>query len=107
MTPPQEWSAAALFLLDSLWALDIRPGVMQRRLAPLLGFAPSTQDIREMASRHRDKPVEHAVPTSVSEEPARFPLWEAKPPRKDNPVRRVKPGSCPVPKGGYRLGQSR
>lgn len=96
------WPEAALTLLDTLWALDTHHAVIKRKLAPMLPFEPTYPEIREMANRARPKaPNESrrgpkpsiAQPQPLMEAALTRHLTLAPPPRPDNPVRRVEPGT--------------
>ncbi len=112
---PQEWSVAALEKLDILWAVDTRMGIMQRRLFDLMGFPVSPQDIRTMATRPRPPKavpeLEAVIADQMAARPAPVPIplvipvhfGFVPPPRVDNPLRKVRPGTYRVPVGGFSM----
>jgi hypothetical protein len=120
MSNPILDNPGALFLLDTLWALDTHMAVIRRRIGPMVQGDLSVHDIRDAANRYREKPVRRApvvVPAVVeptleelllNDEPLP-PTWAIpfgragnRPP--DNSVRLVKPGTYPVPAGGFKMG---
>lgn len=104
MTDPRDWPADAVSLLDTLWAAETHHLVIKRRMAAALGFMPDYQDIRAVATRHRE-----ITPLVFEQLTPPAPRWNGfgdvrRPP--DNPLRKVPPGTHAVPKGGYRLGMN-
>lgn len=96
MSAPEEWSAEALALLDTLWGEHASMLVIRRRLLPLLGFYPMPDQVLAMVRRPRQAPVEVIAPCTVFEKVLtrcieRFGFTP--PVREDNPVRLVKPGT--------------
>lgn len=99
------WPDAALSLLDSLWALDTRIGIIQRKMFDILREPVSAQEIRNMATRHKDKPLPKRVARDKdgksfadtiapveNKQPVVF-YTTAPQPKEDNTVRYVPPGT--------------
>lgn len=97
-TVPQEWPEVALSYLDALWSGDTHMAVIRKKLMPLLGFYPMAADVIAMARRYQEKPVKVApaslpVPIVI---PVSVMLGFVPPPKTDNAVRRVPPGTYPA-----------
>jgi len=116
----------ALALIDTLWALDTHIAVINRRVHALTGRTWSTDDIRNAATRFRDKPqrgtfantaLARTEPMPVVRGPRLSEMTEttareierwmedtfrgARPP--DNKTVLVPRGTFPVPKGGFSM----
>lgn len=110
---------AALSLLDSMWAIGEKTWVIKRRLAPLIGHAPTSKEIAEAAMRFmrpRRPPIILQPSDPVKSGPTRStftphntlpddrfddrPLLATRPPSR---TKLVKPRSHPAPAGGFSM----
>lgn len=102
MTDPF-FSADALAALDKLWAIpDLTLKDVQKRMQQRFGLKFTGEQLRNAA--RRNDVAEVTIGPAISIDTVRARPAVKRP--VDN-VRLVQPGSCPVPKGGYKLGMSR
>lgn len=90
-TPPLEWPAEALALVNERLVLGDPREFIQLRLQPVLGYVPSLAEVE--AAIHCAKPSRHApkLPKEAERPIAPEPVRP-----EDNPVRRVAPGTYPA-----------
>lgn len=96
MPVEHSFSDAALTLLDSMWALDMHMAVMRRRLHSLTGIYFTAEEVRNAATRCREKPKRHVADPAIDVPivPAvRIAMAPRAVPDKE---RLVAPGSFPV-----------
>lgn len=99
-----EWPERALSMLDSLWAVKTRMPKIRQMLLPLLGFEPTSDQIRVMANRCNEparKVARAAARPSLAQTESRVPVPvrnSASSPtiRNDDRVGLVKPGAHPT-----------